>query len=624
MEQSPTRKRSMEDSPAPSTSAMDPSKRLKPSEVGYDEDSLQSTGLAHEGEEDSATTSRRLLTARRYLASQSHSIIIPSYSTWFSLSSIHPIERRSLPEFFNGKNRSKVPAIYKDYRDFMVHTYRLQPQEYLTVTACRRNLSGDVCAVMRVHAFLEQWGLINYQIDADTRPSSLAPPFTGHFRILVDTPRGLAPLHPGTSASSTTTTTLKKDLVATTGGGAGGDTKLSDETAASLAAQAAAAEGGGEGEGGGMNITIHPCTTCGSTTSAVQYTSLAPSSTTSSGDSKKKITLCPPCYTEGRFPSTLHSGSFLKLSSSPYSHSNTGPEGWSSQETLLLLEGLEMYNDDWDAVASHVGTRSKEQCIAAFLRLPIEEPFLEQSVKETGALGYNRLPWSREDNPVLGVMALLAESVGTEVAARAAGKGVRELEDELRRVVKQEQEQKEGGGEKDGEKEKEGEKEDTSMDVDPTNPSTSDPTPSSTSTDKPSLALTSLITATTRAHLLALEEDSTLHTLVTTLISTQLQKLELKLSHFTSLESLLEVERRGVEKQRQELEEERVRVEEIKRNVVGLWERAKVNPAGIERAEVEGMLSMGGGGAQGAQRPVMVQQPGEAPGVGQAGFARLG
>lgn len=31
----------------------------------------------------------------------------------------------------------------------MIDTYRLNPQEYLTSTACRRNLTGDVCAVMR-------------------------------------------------------------------------------------------------------------------------------------------------------------------------------------------------------------------------------------------------------------------------------------------------------------------------------------------------------------------------------------------------------------------------------------------------------------------------------------------
>ena len=102
--------------------------------------------------------------ARKYLAAQTHEVIIPSYSAWFNMAKIHPVERRALPEFFNSRHRSKTPAIYKDYRDFMINTYRLRPSEYLTVTACRRNLAGDVCAIMRVHAFLEQWGLINYQV----------------------------------------------------------------------------------------------------------------------------------------------------------------------------------------------------------------------------------------------------------------------------------------------------------------------------------------------------------------------------------------------------------------------------------------------------------------------------
>lgn len=102
--------------------------------------------------------------ARSHLVSQTHAIILPSYSTWFDMHIIHPIEKKALAEFFNGRNRSKTPAVYKDYRDFMINTYRLNPIEYLTVTACRRNLAGDVCAIMRVHSFLEQWGLINYQV----------------------------------------------------------------------------------------------------------------------------------------------------------------------------------------------------------------------------------------------------------------------------------------------------------------------------------------------------------------------------------------------------------------------------------------------------------------------------
>lgn len=111
-----------------------------------------------------ATRARLEDQARKYLAQQTHQVIIPSYSAWFDMSKIHEVERRALPEFFNSRNRSKTPSIYKEYRDFMINAYRLRPTEYLTVTACRRNLAGDVCAIMRVHAFLEQWGLINYQV----------------------------------------------------------------------------------------------------------------------------------------------------------------------------------------------------------------------------------------------------------------------------------------------------------------------------------------------------------------------------------------------------------------------------------------------------------------------------
>lgn len=50
------------------------------------------------------------------------------------------IEMRALPEFFNGRNKSKAPEIYMAIRNFMIDTYRLNPTEYLTATACRRNV----------------------------------------------------------------------------------------------------------------------------------------------------------------------------------------------------------------------------------------------------------------------------------------------------------------------------------------------------------------------------------------------------------------------------------------------------------------------------------------------------
>ena len=48
----------------------------------------------------------------------------------------------------------------------------------------------------RVHAFLEQWGLVNYQVDPDTKPSIMGPPPTSHFHVIADTPSGLHPILP--------------------------------------------------------------------------------------------------------------------------------------------------------------------------------------------------------------------------------------------------------------------------------------------------------------------------------------------------------------------------------------------------------------------------------------------
>lgn len=71
------------------------------------------------------------------------------------------------------------------YRNFMIDSFRLNPMEYLSVTACRRNLAGDVGSVLRVHGFLEQWGLINYQLEGDKHSHMMGPPSTAHFNVHV-------------------------------------------------------------------------------------------------------------------------------------------------------------------------------------------------------------------------------------------------------------------------------------------------------------------------------------------------------------------------------------------------------------------------------------------------------
>ena len=90
-------------------------------------------------------------------------IYLPISASWFNIDNIHEIEIKSLPEFFCGKYPSKTPQIYKNYRNFIINLYRENSTKYLTSSTCRKHLPGDTCSILRIHAFLEHWGIINFK-----------------------------------------------------------------------------------------------------------------------------------------------------------------------------------------------------------------------------------------------------------------------------------------------------------------------------------------------------------------------------------------------------------------------------------------------------------------------------
>ncbi|KAJ7512687.1 SWI/SNF complex protein [Mycena galericulata] len=501
--------------------------------------------------------------ARKYLAAQTHEIIIPSYSAWFDMSKIHPVERRALPEFFNSRNRSKTPAIYKDYRDFMINTYRLRPMEYLTVTACRRNLAGDVCAIMRVHAFLEQWGLVNYQIDPDSRPAALAPPFTGHFRVVLDTPRGLQSLHPGTRhlnpgatavngakkpAPTPSSLELRSNIYQTSNKSSRPIDAAEAETLANGTRDGSA---GTNGAGRGPSTGLCTCDTCGADCTQVRYHSLK----------DKKFELCAPCYLDGRFPSTMFSGDFVKLTSAA---AGAAPDDWTDQEVLLLLEGVEMFDDDWSRIEEYVGTRSAQQCIRKFLELPIEDPYLATEAS-MGPLRHGRIPFEQADNPVMSVVAFLAGVVGPGVAADAAKTALHHLTSE----------EKAAGAVEDGAAD--GIKREGANGASSSKPPT--PAADAMSVDGPSKKHTVPHSQAVRAADLALKssakaaasladaEDTQIRSTLASLIKLTLTKLELKMGQFEELEDILEEERKGLESARMALVNERLGLKKMLDNV---------------------------------------------------------
>ncbi|GFZ09806.1 SWITCH/sucrose nonfermenting 3C [Actinidia rufa] len=86
--------------------------------------------------------------------------------------------------------------------------------------------------------------------------------------------------------------------------------------------------------------------------------------------------LCLNCFHDGRFVTGHSSIDFIRVDSTK-DYGDLDGESWTDQETLLLLEAMEIYNENWNEIAEHVGTKSKAQCILHFVRLPMEDGPLE-------------------------------------------------------------------------------------------------------------------------------------------------------------------------------------------------------------------------------------------------------
>uniref|UniRef100_A0A093V8C2 SWI/SNF and RSC complexes subunit ssr2 n=1 Tax=Talaromyces marneffei PM1 TaxID=1077442 RepID=A0A093V8C2_TALMA len=492
--------------------------------------------------------------ARNHLVSQTHAIILPSYSSWFDMHQIHPIEKKAMQEFFNGRNRSKTPAVYKDYRDFMINTYRLNPIEYLTVTACRRNLAGDVCAIMRVHSFLEQWGLINYQVDPQTRPSNIGPPFTGHFRVVADTPRGLHAFQPGPNPL----VTPGKQLAATDRAASGTPVKtdlnleirrnIYDDKGKEITPAAEDKEKQTNGDTPAANGTsaestnkaleaairepqkTYNCWSCGidCTRLRFHYAKSAPVSASSNAPDRK-YDICPNCFLEARLPASHSAADFVRLEETDYTQNKDKDAGWSDSELILLLEGIETFDEDWQQIADHVGTRTREECVMKFLQLEIEDKYVEdveQSQDATTRSLQGRDPISQLDNPVLSVVAFLSQLAEPSVAAAAAGRSVEQIRKELRDQLNKGPSAEKGKG-------KEGEvKAEDSMDIDIIREAESTTGPTE---KRESLATIALAASAARAGALASHEEREMTRLVSAAVN------------------IIEAERRELELTRQQL-----------------------------------------------------------------------
>lgn len=247
----------------------------------------------------------------------------------------------------------------------------------------------------RVHAFLEQWGLINYQVDYEARAAPLGPPCTSHFTVLADTPSGLAPI---TGPRPTSGPSAGKQMI---------DFKSTATTKPSLLKSSSSTD------------DKESLTTGSTTTTATNVDKL----------NIENFGLNTKIEQPNKKQSNTNSQNGIVMSSSIMRN-----QEWSDQEILLLLEGLEMFKDDWNKVCEHVGTRTQDECILKFLQLPIEDPYLDPAIgggsgsgSGLGPLAYQPIPFSQSGNPVMSTVAFLASMVDPRVASAAAKAAIAEF-----------------------------------------------------------------------------------------------------------------------------------------------------------------------------------------------------
>lgn len=471
------------------------------------------------------------------------------------------------------------------------------------------------------------------QIDPETRPSTIGPPFTGHFRMAADTPRGLQPFQ---AAQNSQPSAEGKSLPATekaVSSSATPKTETKSLVSKNIYDSNTSKQVGDSSQSNGLpeeEKKKYFCYSCGVNCTRVKY---------QSAKAAKKFDLCPNCFLEGRFPQNHASGDFFKVEDTGYQAVDRDAP-WTPQETLALLEGLEQYVDDWNKIAEHVGTRTREQCVYHFLGLPIEDKHLEQHPEQLGPLQYDRIPFSQADNPVVSVVAFLASLVDPKVAAAAAQSSVDEMTKTLKSKLEiagkqtKQQEKKDdkaepaatpaAGGPSASSPKETADVAKGAMDVDEPTTSTEIVKKDSTAIDQ--MASVALAVSSARACGLASNEEREMMRLVGETINANLRKLDLKLQHFQEMENLLIAERRELEKQKQQLFLDRLAMKKQVGRAVEALKQAKAKEAGpATTAILDDVSAMNFGAAPGAgvdgKRTMMFPQGSDATTIaGPAGI----
>ncbi|KAE8711726.1 organ-specific protein S2-like [Hibiscus syriacus] len=275
----------------------------------------------------------------------SNAHVVPNHCGWFSWTKIHHLEESILPSFFNGKFPNHTPNLYMEIRNWIMKKFHANPSREIELKDLEDLEVGDLDARQEVLEFLDYWGLINFHPfppicsavcnddgDGMAKKDSLLEKLF-HFEEIESRPQVVTRTNvstPSVPSGFLPESALTEDLM------------TPEEP----------------------SVEYH-CNSCSADCSRKRYHC----------QKQADFDLCTDCFNDGKFGSDMSSSDFILME--PAGAGLSGGK-WTDQETLLLLEALELYKENWNEIAEHVATKTKAQCILHFVQMPIEDVFFNK------------------------------------------------------------------------------------------------------------------------------------------------------------------------------------------------------------------------------------------------------
>ncbi|CAA2998970.1 SWI SNF complex subunit SWI3D [Olea europaea subsp. europaea] len=296
--------------------------------------------------------------------------VVPIHAGWFSWTKVHPLEERMLPSFFNGKSESRTRELYMEIRNWIIKNFRSNPSAQVELKDLAELTVGELDARQEVMEFLDYWGLINYHPFAHDGSDTVGPDSDANASADADEPGKAGSLVEKLfrfEAEQSRTPVVRRFNLGT------------QATSSGLFPESVAAEELGKSEG--PSVEYH-CNSCSEDCSRRRYHC----------QKQADFDLCANCFNNGKFDLDMSPSDFILMEPAEAGGASGGK--WTDQETLLLLEAIEIFRDNWSEIAEHVATKTKSQCILHFVQMPIEDAFFNHNDETDATPKENGCPLS--------------------------------------------------------------------------------------------------------------------------------------------------------------------------------------------------------------------------------------